>query len=149
MSDGQPTHFKLREFENRDGLAMVHPALLCALEALRTSLNETYSSTTTIEITDAVRTEEDNNRLGRLLGWTTDGGLVAPNSKHLAKFGGIAADIKAYCVVKVTAAVGTRSWEERRLVPEDIVLKVASKFFDFVKGGYKSGHIHVDMRGHV
>ncbi len=131
------SHFKLREFENRDGLAMIHPATLTALELVRRDLNTRYDETVWILITDAVRTRADQERLAARLGWTDEGGLVARRSRHLTTFGGIAVDL-----VAVVARTRTR-------VPQEVVGDVCRRYFDFVKDDYRDGHVHADMRVHA
>ncbi len=128
------SHFKLREFENRDGLAMIHPAALTALEQTRRDLNARYGETVWILITDAVRTPADLERLAARLGWTDEGGLVARRSRHLSVFGGIAVDL-----VAVVARTGAR-------VPQCELGAVCRRYFDFVKDDYRDGHVHGDMR---
>jgi len=126
-------NFKLYEFENKEGLVMVNPLLVRRLEKLRHELNLIFGrDTVKIIITNAIRTEADNERLAKKLGWTDEGGLVSRNSKHLTKYGGIAADIVAYC--------------EKRKIAGPAVGKIAQKHFDFVKSDYEDGHVHVDLR---
>jgi len=73
--DGETlTHFRLREFENRQGLAMVHASVPVALERVRRDLCAMAGEEVWVIITDAVRTEEDLNRLAARLGWTDEGG---------------------------------------------------------------------------
>ena len=133
--DGQDvSHFRLREFENAAGLAMVHPALLESLERTRRDLCEMAGETVWLIITDAVRTEADLRRLAARYGWVDQGGTVARNSKHLATFGGIAADL---------VAVNART---RERVPQRIVGTVCRRHFDWVKDDYNDGHVHADNR---
>ena len=135
MLDGVPTsHFKLKEFENRDGLAMVHESVLAALEKTRRDLCTRYNEEVWILITDAVRTQKDLQRLAVRYGWTNEGGTVARRSKHLAEFGGIAVDM-----VAVIARTRTR-------VPQKVLGALCRKYFDFVKDDYKDGHVHADNR---
>ncbi|MEA3365076.1 MAG: hypothetical protein U9Q79_05495 [Candidatus Hydrogenedentes bacterium] len=136
--DGEDvSHFRLREFENRAGLAMVHPALLESLERVRRDLCEMAGETIWIIITDGVRTQEDLERLAARYGWVDEGGTVARNSKHLVKFGGIAADL---------VAVNART---RQRVSQKIVGTVCGRHFDWVKGDYNDGHVHADNRYRV
>ena len=123
-------HFRLREFENRDGLVMVHMELLRGLELLRADLCEAFASDVGIVVTDGVRTQGDLERLAGELGWLDEGGLVSRDSRHLAKYGGIAADIYAI--------------SNTRVVPHAALLALARRHFDFVKG-YDT-HVHVDQR---
>ncbi len=134
--DGEDcSHFRLREFENRDGLAMVHASVLESLERVRRELTSMAGETVWVIITDALRTEADLERLAGRLGWIDEGGAVSRNSKHLAKFGGIAVDL-----VAVVAST-------RRRVPQKTVGRVCRKFFSWVKDDYGDGHVHADNRG--
>lgn len=133
--DGEPvSNFRLREFENIDGLAMVHPKLLEALERTRRELCERVGETVWVLITDAVRTRADLERLAARYGWTDEGGTVARDSKHLAKHGGIAVDF---------IAVNART---KRRIPQAELGAVCRKYFDFVKDDYADGHVHADVR---
>ena len=133
--DGEPhSNFRLREFENRDGLAMVHSSVMDSLERVRRDLGAMMGETVWILITDAVRTQAGLERLAARLGWTDEGGLVARRSRHLAEFGGIAVDL---------AAVIART---RERVPQKTVGEVCRRYFDFVKDDYASGHVHADNR---
>ena len=128
------SHFKLREFENAEGLAMVHSSVLYALEQVRRDLGKLCGETVWIYITNGVRTEEDNARLGARLGWSDEGGLVSRNSRHLTRYGGIAVDL---------IAVFARN---RARVPQEVVGKVCRRYFDWVKDDYQDGHVHADNR---
>jgi hypothetical protein len=119
LLDGAPvSHFKLREFENRDGLAMVHASVLLSLEKTRRDLCARYGEEVWILITDAVRTPDDLQRLAARYGWTDEGGSVARRSKHLAEFGGIAVDLVA--VIKRT----------RNRVPQEMLGALCRQHFD-------------------
>ena len=84
--DGEDvSHFRLREFENRDGLAMIHSSTLNSLELVRRDLNAMAGEEVWVIVTDALRTQADLDRLASLLGCTDDGGAVSRDSKHLAK----------------------------------------------------------------
>ena len=134
--DGEDcSHFRLREFENREGLTMVNASVLDSLELVRRELTSMAGETVWVIVTDALRTESDLARLAERLGWTDEGGAVSRNSKHLAKFGGIAVD-----VVAVVAST-------RRRVPQESVGGVCRKFFSWVKDDYGDGHVHADNRG--
>ncbi len=136
LLDGEMvSHFRLREFENAEGLAMVHPSVLLSLEKTRRDLCALEGETVCVLITDAVRTAADMARLAARLGWTDEGGLVSRRSKHQAKYGGIAVDL-----VAVRAASGVR-------VSQRNVGLVCRKYFDFVKDDYADGHVHADNRG--
>jgi len=132
---GMPTHFRLAEFENAEGLAMVHPKVLVALEHVRDRLWQYQGEEVMIIIHDGVRTQADNERLAARLGWTDKGGLVSRDSKHLARYGGIAVDITA------------KTKSRRQIVPQDLLGRVCVQYFDFVKYDYADGHVHADMRG--
>ena len=130
------SHFTLREFANAEGLAVVHPAMLEAIERTRASLCEAYGEDVRIRVTCGTRTQADNVRLAARLGWTDEGGTVARDSKHLPRYGGIAVDFYA-----VTAS--------GQGVPQAVVAEHARKFFRYVKSDYADGHVHADMRGVV
>lgn len=133
--DGIPVrHFKLREFENEEGLAMVHARTLRSLEEVRRDLGALYGETVWVIITDAVRTRADLERLASRYGWTDEGGLVARQSRHLAAFGGIAADLKA------------RVARTGKAVPQKTLGKICRRYFDWVKDDYTDGHVHADNR---
>jgi len=128
------SHFRLREFENPEGLAMIHATTLDSLERVRRDLCAMAGEEVWVIITDAVRTQADLERLAARLGWADQGGLVARESKHLARFGGIAVDIVA--VVKRT----------RERVPQKTLGEVCRRHFDWVKDDYQDGHVHGDNR---
>lgn len=136
--DGEDlAHFRLREFANAGGLAMVHPELLVALERVRRDLNAMAGETVWVIITDAVRTDADLAKLAARLGWTDEGGAVSRDSMHLAKYGGIAVDL-----VAIVAA-------SRHRVPQATLREVCRRHFDYVKDDYRDGHVHADLRGHL
>lgn len=136
--DGEDlSHFRLREFENRDGLAMTHSATLESLERVRRDLCALAGEEAWVIITDAVRTREDLERLAVRYGWEDKGGVVARHSKHLAEFGGIAVDL---------VAVLART---RQRVPQAVLGRVCRKHFDWVKDDYRDGHVHADNRSRV
>lgn len=136
--DGEEvSHFRLREFENRDGLVMVHPETVTALERVRRDLNALADEAVWVIITDAVRTEADQARLAARLGWVDEGGRVSRDSKHLAKYGGIAVDLIAVLA------------ESRTRLPAETVGRVCRRYFDFVEDDYKDGHVHADLRDHL
>ena len=132
---GRPvSHFRLYEFESRSGFVMLHPTVLTALELTRRDLNEAMQRPVQIIITGATRTQEDNDALGARLGYTDSGGLVSRNSRHLAKFGGIAVDFYAQ-----------HADDRSRIHPAQVHL-FARDHFDFVKSDYADGHVHADQR---
>ncbi|MCX8065994.1 MAG: hypothetical protein N3G21_12630 [Candidatus Hydrogenedentes bacterium] len=128
------SHFNLKEFENTQGWAMVHSSVVLSLEKLRAELSRLIGEEVEILITSSTRTEEENNRLGKIYGWITEGGVVSKDSKHLDKYGGVAVDFYV------------RTKEKRLVVSEELVANTAVRFFDFVKRGYPDGHIHADNR---
>lgn len=131
---GKPGHFRLREFENWEGLAMLSPGVLWALERVREKLRAIYAQTVWVIITDSVRTNADIQRLADRLGWIDEGGTVSRDSKHLAKYGGIAVDIIA------TIA------STRKRVPQALLGKICRAHFDWVKDDYANLHVHADNR---
>lgn len=136
--DGEAvSHFKLREFENADGLAMVHRATVEALERVRRDLALEYGEEVWVIIADAVCTQTDLERLAARLGWTDEGGVVARRSKHLAEFGGIAVDL-----IAVVASTRAR-------VPQRTLGAICRRHFDYVKDDYADGHVHADLRSLV
>lgn len=136
--DGEEVaHFRLREFANAEGLAMVHPELLLALERVRRDLNAMAGENVWVILKDAVRTEADLKRLAARLGWADEGGLVSRDSMHLAKYGGIAVDL-----VAIVAS-------SRHPVPQATLGEVCRRHFDYVKDDYRDGHVHADLRGHL
>lgn len=133
--DGAPaSHFRLREFENAEGLAMVHACTLASLEQVRRDLCAMYGETVHLIVTGAVRTRADLERLAARFGWTDEGGRVARRSRHLAEFGGIAADLAA------------RVARTRAPVPQHTLGMVCRRYFDWVKDDYSDGHVHADNR---
>lgn len=133
--DGETlTHFRLREFENGDGLAMVHASLLESLERVRRDLCATRGETVWLIVKDAVRTQADLERLAARLGWEDQGGVVARRSRHLVEFGGIAVDL---------VAVVART---RERVPQRALGAACRRWFDWVKDDYGDGHVHADNR---
>ncbi len=130
-------NFRLREFANAEGLAMVHPELLLALERVRRDLNAMAGENVWVIIKDVVRTEADLQRLAARLGWTDEGGSVSRDSMHLSKYGGIAVDLVAIVA------------KSRHPVPQVTVGEVCRRHFDFVKDDYANGHVHADLRGHL
>lgn len=147
------SHFSMHEFENDDGLAMVHPTVLSGLERVRQELNRgrvAGDREMAILVTDAVRTQQDLERLAQRYGWTDEGGTVSRDSKHLAKYGGIAVDIIA--VPKgLTFGPGSgalyrgivgRPWQGR-------LGQACREFFDWVKDDYPDGHVHADNRAQL
>lgn len=128
-------HFRLYEFEDsaHDKLVVLHAQTVHRLERLRHALSTDLDRDIAIIVTCGTRTPRSNRRLAKLLGWTTSGGLVAPDSKHLPRHGGIAVDL--YALDKSTGAI----------VPMKQVSLQAARFFDVVIDHYPT-HIHVDLR---
>ncbi|MBN2310879.1 MAG: hypothetical protein JXR94_18030 [Candidatus Hydrogenedentes bacterium] len=133
--DGEEqSHFRLCEFENGDGLAMVHASTLASLERVRRDLAAWARRDVWVIVTDALRTDADLERLAARLGWIDEGGAVSRDSKHLARHGGIAVDL-------VAVVAGTR---ER--IPQRILGEICRRHFDWVKDSYRDGHVHADNR---
>lgn len=133
--DGEPVaHFRLREFENREGLAMVHSSTLESLERVRRDLCALVGEEVWVIVTDGTRTYTDLERLAARLGWTDEGGAVSRESKHLTKYGGIAVDL-----VGVVART-------RERIPQQTFGAVCRRHFDWVKDNYRDGHVHADNR---
>jgi len=128
------SNFLLREFENAHGFAMVHASILRSLELVRRDLCREVGEEVEIVITDALRTEEELRKLARRYGWTGEGGTVSRNSRHLARYGGIAVDIVA------------RVRRTGRGISQNKVGAVCRGHFDFVKDDYPDGHVHADNR---
>lgn len=136
--DGEPvSNYRLREFENADGFAMVHPDLLLVLERVRRDLAAMAGETVWVIVKDGVRTQADLERLAGRLGWADEGGAVSRDSMHLAKYGGIAVDI---------IAIVART---RERVPQSELGAICRRHFDFVKDDYANGHVHADLRNHL
>jgi len=114
------SHFSLHEFENADGLVMVHPTVLTGLERVRRRLNDSTGGPVSIIVTDAVRTRRDLDRLAERYGWVDEGGRVSRESRHLARYGGI--------------------------LPQRVVGDACREHFDWVKDDYPDGHVHADNR---
>jgi len=129
------SHFSMHEFENPDGLVMVHPTVLEGLERVRAELNRLHGGGIAVLICDSVRTQADLAALAAKYGWVDEGGTVSRDSRHLAKYGGIAVDI---------IAVDTAERNERVL--QDELGAVARHHFDWVKDDYRDGHVHADQR---
>lgn len=128
----RPSNFRLYEFENPEGIVVVHPALLTGLQVLRDLMCKELNRPCAIMITSGTRTEADLQRLASTLGWIDQGGKVARDSKHLVKHGGVAADIKVLDV-RGASYISTREVE-----------KYAKGLFDFILR-YDT-HVHVDQR---
>lgn len=133
--DGEElSHFRLKEFENAEGLAMLHSTALESLERVRRDLCALAGEEVWVLVTDAVRTQAELEVLAARLGWTDQGGLVSRRSKHLARYGGIAADL---------VAVRAR---DRQRIPQRQLGNLCRRHFDFVKDDYRDGHVHADNR---
>jgi len=132
------SHFSMHEFENDDGLVMVHPSVLSGLEHVRRRLNDSTGAPVSVIVADAVRTQRDLDRLAERYGWTDEGGRVSRDSRHLAKYGGIAVDI-----------VALRHDHAGRVtdrVAQNVVGDACRECFDWVKDDYPDGHVHADNR---
>lgn len=134
VDDELVSHFSLREFENAHGFAMVDASVLRSLELVRRDLCLEAGEEVQIVISDALRTEEELRKLARRFGWADEGGTVSRNSRHLARYGGIAVDIVA------------RVRRTGREISQNEVGAVCRGHFDFVKDDYADGHVHADNR---
>ena len=128
------SNFSLREFENPHGFVMVHASVPRSLELVRRDLCRDAGEEVQMIITHALRTEEELRKLARRYGWTDEGGTVSRNSRHLARYGGIAVDVVA------------RVRRTGRRIPQSRVGVVCRTYFDFVKDDYPDGHVHADNR---
>lgn len=133
----EPSHFVLCEFENDDGWAMVHQSVVDSLEHVRRDLCGTYSMDVEVLIKGSTRTEARLAALAAQYGWTDEGGLVSRDSKHLAKYGGIAVDIVARIALTKTR------------VKQSVLGAVCRRYFDLVKDDYADGHVHCDNRDRI
>jgi hypothetical protein len=130
------SHFKLREFESEIGLVVVDSELVRRLELVRRDLCEVYRQDVQIVITSGTRTEAENEKLAKRLGWCEDGGAVARDSRHLPKYGGIAVD--GYARLRQGA-----TWQ---IVPQKTLGSACRVHFAYVKDDYDDGHVHADCR---
>jgi len=140
--DGEPvSNFSAHEFENRAGIVCVSRPLITGLELTRRDLNlpklgYLFAASDEILIHVAryggVRTDDDNIALADNLGWVDEGGRVSRDSRHLLKYGGVAADVYA-----------THKWSELP-VAHVVLFQIAGRYFDFVK--IYDDHVHVDQR---
>jgi len=137
--DGQwvVTHFNLKEFENENGWVMIHRSVIISLTKIREELGELFGEEVEIVITDSTRTPQQLEHLGEKLGWIDEGGVVARNSKHLERFGGIAVDFYA------------RFKQSKKRIASSSIEMICKKHFDYVKADYADGHIHADNRNHI
>jgi len=115
---------------------MVDDSVIRSLELVRESLGRQYECEVEVLVTSGVRTQEDNERIAEVLGWTDEGGLVARDSKHLEEYGGIAVDIVARY----------RKGDEWVRVPQCDVASACRDRFAYVKADYADGHVHSDNR---
>jgi hypothetical protein len=127
------SHFTLDEFQNSEGWAMVSRELLQALEAIRQTIWDTLKTEHAIQITRATVTEEENRALAARLGWTDEGGKVARDSHHLAKYGGAAADIVAY------------NLKTKAILPANILAKISSLYVPTVIPYPDDNHVHISV----
>lgn len=127
-------HFHLFEFEDRadNNLVVLHSRLVRQLELLRDALCTKLGREIHIVITSGTRTRRTNKALAKVLGWTHDGGSVAPASRHLPCYGGVAADL--YALDKVGG----------QIVRTGLVKTLAQPFFAKVIAHYPT-HIHVEV----
>jgi len=132
----RPSHFCLREFESNDGTVVVSAGLVTSLELTRLALSRDVGEDVQIVITSGTRSEADNERLAGTLGWAENGGLVARDSRHLPRYGGIAVDLFA-------RYQGVGGWI---LVSQQDVAAACRRYFRYVKEDYQDGHVHADNR---
>jgi len=127
-------HFRLSEFEDRleHGLVVHDPALSLRLELLRFLVRRQTMMPYRIIVTSGTRTERSNQILARQLGWLGEGGLVSPQSRHLPKFAGIAADIQA--IIE----------DSDQRLPSSQLLSLAETVFPYCKA-IDAHSIHVDL----
>ena len=116
---------------------MVHSSVVVALEKVRRDLCAACGEEVAVLVRDATRTERDLHALAARFGWTDEGGLVSRDSKHLARYGGVAVDIVARVV------------RTKERVAQQVLGEVCRRYFDFVKDDYADGHVHVDNRGSI
>jgi len=131
------THFKLKEFENENGWVMIHRSVIVSLTKVREELAKQHGDEVEIIITDSTRTPQELEELGNKLGWIDEGGIVARDSKHLEKFGGIAVDFYA------------RFKQSKKRIPSYQIEGICRKYFDYVKADYTDGHVHADNRRQI
>jgi len=136
------SHFRLWEFESRStGLVCVDPTLLRSLERLRLNLSQDEHEEVEVIVTCGTRLDSENEALAARLGWTDEGGEVSRNSRHLPRYGGIAADFWArYKIRRFRLYEGGHG----RLPPIQ-VHNAAKQVFDWTKL-YADGHVHGDNR---
>ena len=134
LGDRPVSNFRLYEFESNSGFCMIHPTVLLGLELVRRDLAFSEKQECAIIVTGGTRTDADNAALGARLGWIDEGGVVSRDSRHLAKYGGIAVDFYAIHA------------RDKARLNASLVGVVARRHFDFVKDDYKDGHIHADQR---
>lgn len=135
------SHFSLHEFENADGLVCIDPSVLRSLEALRRNLSADEHEEIQLIITNATRTDADNERLAGKYGWTDKGGSVSKDSRHLVRNGCKAVDFYAR---RKSTRFQVYSGKRRRLPVEQVAF-AAWQVFDFVKK-YADRHVHGDNR---
>lgn len=127
-------HFTLEEFadHNNNGLVVLDSELPMHLELLRWTAQRLLNKRVLVRITSGTRSERSNNKLAKQLGWTDNGGLVSPNSRHLPRFGGIAADLQLSISL------------QNHLLPAHELLTLARPIFPYCKP-IDDFSIHVDL----
>ena len=135
------SNFSLHEFESRDGTVVVHSLLLQGLQLIRNELGRLYDANVPIIVNSGTRSEADNIELAGRLGWIDEGGVVSKDSKHLPKWGGIAADIRSGRMT-TTRMLGL-DLSEAFVVPVAKIGEVARTIFPYVNDSYRN-HVHVD-----
>ncbi len=131
MEPGWVSHFNLQEF------TPVHESVLVSLEQVRAKLNDDRGGGVTITITDAARSQADNDALRDKFGSS-----VSLTSKHLVHTTNVHTGDVVGCVAVDFIA---RDADGERL-PQGEVAVVAELYFDWVKADYSDGHVHADNR---
>lgn len=130
------SHLSIHEFENRDGVTMIHSSVPISLERTRRDLNYDSIDEIIIKITryGTIRSDAENEALAADLGWADEGGRVSRKSQHLWKYGGVAVDFSAWRQLNGML----------RLVPHETVGRMAMPHFD--KVFVYDTHVHGDNR---
>lgn len=128
---GIVSHFTLQE------ITPIHESVFESLELVRAHLNHDRGGGVTIVITDAARSQADNDVLRDKYGSS-----VSKTSKHLSH----TVNVKTGAVVGCVAVDFRAHDAEGERVPQAEVAAVAKLYFDWVKADYTDGHIHADNR---
>ncbi len=128
---GVVSHFSLQEF------TPVHESVLVSLEHVRAKLNDDRGGGVTITITDAARSQADNDALRDKFGSS-----VSLASKHLVTTKSVECGLVTGCVAVDFRAIDA----DGERLPQGEVAVVAELYFDWVKADYSDGHVHADNR---